>query len=119
MSVWREGRIPWRDGDRGYNGVFLGWNRVPKAPTPSYTITLPEDAAARWQLSDSSTLELSIAALDEDAPEPGKKTEKKSGKPKNKDRESPDFTVELRTADGASSREPIRRHPASAHSPVH
>jgi len=23
LSVWREGRIPWRQGDRGYNGVFL------------------------------------------------------------------------------------------------
>ena len=32
LSVWREGRIPWREGDRDYNGVFLGWKRAKGAP---------------------------------------------------------------------------------------
>ena len=26
LSEWHEGKIPFRNGDRGYNGVFLGWN---------------------------------------------------------------------------------------------
>jgi hypothetical protein len=103
LSVWREGRIPWRDGDRDYNGVFLGWNRATGAPAAAYAITLPEGAAAKWQLGPGSTVELSVAALDEDAPLPGKKKDEKdkeSDKSKNKERESPDFTIELVTADG-------------------
>jgi dienelactone hydrolase len=102
LSIWREAPIPWRSGDRGYNGVFLGWNRANKAPVPSYTITLPDDAKSKWQLDPDSTLEFSIAALDEDAPLPGKKKDdkKKDDSKKRKDRESPDFTVELVAADG-------------------
>ena len=50
LSVWREGRIPWRSGDRDYNGVFLGWNRAKGAPPAAYTITLPEGAAVKWQI---------------------------------------------------------------------
>jgi hypothetical protein len=104
LSVWREGRIPWRQGDRDYNGVFLGWNRAKGAPPAAYTITLPEGAAARWQLSANSIVELSVAALDEDAPLPGKKKdgkEKESQKSEKKERDSPDFTIELITSDGA------------------
>src|SRR2546427_13166965 len=77
LSIWREGRIPWRQGDRDYNGVFLGWNRAAGAPSAEYTITLPDGAAAKWQLTPGSTVELSVAALDEDAPPPGGKTGKK------------------------------------------
>jgi len=113
LSIWREGRIKWRDAERGYNGVFLGWNRKEKAPTPSYTVTLPEGAAERWQLSDSSTLELSVAALDEDAPEPGKKKDdQKKDKSNKKDREAPDFTVELVAIDGTTLSAPASRFAA-------
>jgi len=115
LSVWREGRIPWRSGDRDYNGAFLGWNRAKGAAVPTYTITLPEGAAAKWDLAKTSTLELSVAALDEDAPLPGKKKDDKSKKPaeeKKKERESPDFTVELVAVDGAASGAPVSRFTA-------
>jgi hypothetical protein len=115
LSIWHEGRIPWREGDRGSNGVFLGWNRAKNAPLPGYAITLPEGAAAKWQLGAESTVELSIAALDEDAPLPGKlkdKKEKEADKSKKKDRESPDFTIELVTTDGLIATAPVRRFAA-------
>ena len=115
LSVWREGRIPWRDGDRDYNGVFLGWNRAKGAPAAAYAITLPEGAAAKWQLGPGSTVELSVAALDEDAPLPGKKKDEKDKEPdksKNKERESPDFTIELVTADGVVATAPVSRFAA-------
>jgi dienelactone hydrolase len=101
LSIWREGRIPWRQGDRDYNGVFLGWNRAKGAPAATYTITLPEGAAAKWGLGSTSALELSVAALDEDAPLPGKKKDEgKKPEKSNRDRESPDFTIELANSYG-------------------
>jgi dienelactone hydrolase len=113
LSIWREARIPWRSGNRDYNGVFLGWNRVKDAPAATYTISLPEGAAAKWQLGANSTLELSVAALDEDAPLPGKKKkeekDKKEDKSKKKERESPDFTIELVTSDGITVSAPGSR----------
>ena len=111
LSIWREGRIPFRQGDRDYNGVFLGWNRARDAPPATYTITLPEHAAADWRLDANSTVELSVAALDEDAPLPGKKKDEKEKKPdqKKKEREAPDFTIELVASDGATVRVPISR----------
>jgi dienelactone hydrolase len=117
LSLWREGRIPWRQGDRDYNGVFLGWNRAAGAPSAEYTITLPDGAASKWQLTPDSTIELSVAALDEDAPLPGKKKDeekkdKESDKSKKKERESPDFTVELVTTDGAVAAAPVSRFAA-------
>jgi len=113
LSVWHEGRIPWRSGDRDYNGVFLGWNRAKDAPAGTYTLTLPAGAATKWQLGAGSTIELSVAAMDEDAPLPGKKSEaekkkeeeekkkEKEEKSKKKEREAPDFTMELVASDGA------------------
>jgi len=114
LSIWREGRIPWRSGDRDYNGVFLGWNRAPKAAVPTYTITLPDGAALQWNLGADSTLELSVAALDEDAPLPGKKPDQKKpdDSKKKKDRESPDFTVELATDKGSVGDAAISRFAA-------
>ena len=115
LSIWREGRIPWRGGDRDYNGVFLGWNRAKGAPMASYTITLPEGAAAKWRLGKASTVELSVAALDEDAPLPGKKKDDKSKEPdksKKKERESPDFTIELAAGDGVTVSAPVSRFAA-------
>jgi dienelactone hydrolase len=117
LSIWHEGRIPWRQGDRDYNGVFLGWNRAQGAPAATYTITLPVGAASKWQLGAGSTLELSIAALDEDAQLPGQKKgekekEKEADKSKKKDRESPDFTIELVTTDGVIATAPVSRFAA-------
>src|SRR2546426_6558141 len=89
LSIWRGGRIPWREGGRDYNGVFLGWNRAKGAAAAAYTITLPDGAAGKWQLTGQSTVDLSIAALDEDAPLPGKKKDEKdkeSDKSKKKER---------------------------------
>jgi dienelactone hydrolase len=117
LSIWNEGPIPWRSGDRGYNGVFLGWNRAKDAPPATYTLTLPAGAAATWHLGQASTLELSVAPMDEDVSLPGKKKEnekekkkdKEADKSKKKDRESPDFTIELVTSDGAIRSAPVSR----------
>ena len=121
LSIWNEAPIPWRNGDRGYNGVFLGWNRAKDAPAASYVITLPAGAAANWHLGPSSILELSVAPLDEDVSLPGKKKDedkdkkkaeekkKKEDKSKKKERESPDFTVELVTTDGVTASAPVSR----------
>jgi len=87
LTVWREAPIPWRRGNREYNGVFLGWNRTKGGPIADYTISFPPTRA--------SALQISVAALDEDAPLPdGKKPGDKEKKIK-KDREAPDFTIEL------------------------
>jgi hypothetical protein len=119
LSVWREGRIPFREGDRAYNGVFLGWNRNDakgKEDTkikPVYSIQLPDNTASTWKLTSASALVFSFAALDEDAPrlneKEGKKDEKKKeDKPESKkERESPEFTVELETADGIIVSRPL------------
>lgn len=123
LSVWNEGRIPWRweSEDRGYNGVFLGWNRAKDAPAAAYTLTLPAGAAANWHLAQTSTLELSVAPMDEDVDLPGKKKEddqekkkkeeekKKEEKEKKKERESPDFTIELVDSDGATASAPVSK----------
>jgi len=123
LSVWNEGRIPWRwdSQDRGYNGVFLGWNRAKDAPAPTYTFTLPAGAAANWHLTAASTLELSVAPMDEDVDLPGKKKEedkekkkkeeekKKEDKNKKKERESPDFTMELVDSNGTTVSAPVSK----------
>jgi dienelactone hydrolase len=121
LSVWNEGKIPFRDGDRGYNGVFLGWNRAKDAPAASYTLTLPANAAANWHLGPSSTIEFSIAPMDEDVSPPGKKKDdekekkkaeekkKEEDKSKKKERESPDFTIVLVTTDGVTASAPVSR----------
>ena len=121
LTVWNEAPIPWRSGDRGYNGVFLGWNRAKDAPAATYAIALPAAAAAAWHLGTDSTLELSIAPMDEDVDLPGKKTEeekkkeaekkkeddKSKDKDKKKERESPDFTIELVDSDGVTATAPL------------
>jgi dienelactone hydrolase len=116
LSIWKEGRIPWREGDRGYNGVFLGWNRVKDAPAATYSLTLPAGAAANWHLGAESTLELSVAPMDEDVDPPGKKKEedkdkkkeeKKKEESKKKERESPDFTIELVDSKGGMASAPV------------
>jgi dienelactone hydrolase len=121
LSVWSEGRIPWRSDNRGYNGVFLGWNRAKDAPAATYALTLPAGAAAIWHLTQTSTLELSVAPMDQDVDLPGKKKEdekekkkteegkKIEDKEKKKEREAPDFTIELVDDDGVTVTSPVNR----------
>ncbi len=117
LSIWREGRIPYRQGDRGYNGVFLGWNREEQkrgrpAPVAVYSISLPETLARSWQLGPKSVLALSLAVTEDKAEPPGKKpdekpkdeTKKKKDDSKKEKPEPTDFTVELETSDGVTSR---------------
>jgi dienelactone hydrolase len=113
LSIWNEGKIPWRSGDRGYNGVFLGWNRAKDAPPATYSITLPPPVISSWHLSSHSTLELSVAPMDEDVDLPGKQKHdekekkkeeaKKKEESKKKERESLDFTIELVTTNGVTA----------------
>jgi len=63
LTLWREGRIPFREGDREYNGVFLGWDR--SHGIGSYSITLPPKPMKDWKLTSQSVLTVSIAAHDE------------------------------------------------------
>lgn len=113
LSIWKEGRIPWRSGDRGYNGVFLGWNRKDKTkPVPVYTISLPEKLASTWSLGSHSTLRLSLAVTDEEAPLPGKQpaqdeNEQKQDKQDQAKAEPTDFTVELESSHGAKASLPV------------
>jgi hypothetical protein len=106
LSIWKEGRIPYRRGDRSYNGVFLGWNREANAPVPVYSLTLPDG------FKPPPVLTLSIAVTEDKAPLPGKRDEdekkdKKKDQDKDKKAEETDFTIELQTTDGASQQLPL------------
>ena len=113
LSIWREGRIPYRQGDRDYNGVFLGWNREqdkksPPPPTPVYSIHLPETLAKDWKLGPKSVLTMSLAVTEDKAPPPGKKEPEDKPKDNKKSKPEPtDFTVEIETAGGVTSRFPL------------
>jgi dienelactone hydrolase len=120
LSIWREGRIPFRRGNREHNGVFLGWNRLDDQDEedpeirPVYSVTLPENAAADWGLSAESILTFSIAALDEEAPLLHEKEEEEESEEKQRDdaeeeekAEAPDFTVELELYDGTVAARPL------------
>jgi len=123
FSIWREGRIPYREGDRGYNGVFLGWNREEQkkdqkkaqaAPAPVYTISLPDSLARDWKLGPRSSLAISAAVTEDKADPLGKKPDDKpkdDGKSdKKKEKPEPtDFTVELGSSNGVVSRLPLSR----------
>lgn len=105
LSIWKEARIPTRQGDRGYNGVFLGWNRAANAPIPIYSLKLPDGFQA------PPVLTLSIAVTTDKAPLPGKKDdEDKVKNDQNKDQktsETTDFGVELETNDGTAVELPL------------
>jgi len=101
LLTWREGRIPWRSSNRDYNGVFLGWKNPQGGKAASYQLTLSEKAVSEWKLDERSTVEVSVAALDEDPREPAGKNEDQP-EPK-KERESPDFTLQLITPAGVAS----------------
>ena len=114
LSVWREGRIPYRQGDRGYNGVFLGWNREEQkkgkaAPIGVYSISLPGNLTRDWKLDARSVLTMSLATTDEEAPPLGKQAEEKEKHENKQKPEITDFTVELETAGGITSRLPLSR----------
>jgi hypothetical protein len=109
LAIWREGRIPYRQGDRDSNGVFLGWNNQGDAlqHKATYTISLPNKLAKRWKVGSRSALTLSLAVADEPIPSPQGLTNdgmKKDGRVK-----PIDFTVELQTTDGVKARLPIDR----------
>jgi dienelactone hydrolase len=105
LSIWKEGRIPYRRGDRGYNGVFLGWNRETNAPVPTYSLTLPDG------FKPPPVLTFSLAVTDEKAPLPGKHEDddkkKKDDKKDDKIAETTDFSIELATADGVTAQLPL------------
>jgi hypothetical protein len=106
LSIWKEAHIPYRRGDRGYNGVFLGWNRAANAPVPTYSLTLPDG------FKPPPVLELSLAVTDQKAPLPGKHDDDDKKKDKDKDEKTPeptDFTVELETTDGKVAALPLSR----------
>ncbi|HTB11323.1 MAG TPA: hypothetical protein VK752_07125 [Bryobacteraceae bacterium] len=102
LSIWKEGRIPFRRGDRAYNGVFLGWNRAENAPVPAYTLMLPDG------FKPPPVLTLSLAVTDQKAPLPGKKDdEDKNKKKEEKISEPTDLDIELATTDGATAALPL------------
>jgi dienelactone hydrolase len=90
LAVWREARIPFRNGDREYNGVFLGWNH--SREKASYSITLPPGLATA-----QSVLTLSIAAHKDDDAE----TDEKPG--------TTDFTIAMESENGGVARLPLSR----------
>ena len=106
LTLWREGRIPMRQGDRGYNGLFLGWYRAQGSTPAVYSISFPQEAKRNWRLTDRSTIELSVAALDQDAPVPPGVTRNPRART---DREAPDFTIELVASDGTTAAAPVSR----------
>jgi hypothetical protein len=72
-----------------------------------YSISLPQNAARNWRLTNQSTFELSIAALDQDAPVPPGVTRTRTSA--GGDREAPDFTIELVANDGTTIDAPMSR----------
>jgi dienelactone hydrolase len=113
LTLWREAKIPFRSGDRDYNGVFLGWNRehaktskIP--PAASYSVALPPGLAGQWQLNGDSALTLSIAVSDESAPPADKKLADKDVDVEGDDKIDPtDFTIVLETGDGVTVKRPV------------
>jgi hypothetical protein len=92
LKVWREAKIPFRSGDRDYNGVFLGWfvggDKAKKPAT--YTVDLPPTETGQ-------ALALSVAATDEDPAE-------KDGDGDDEKNEVTDFSIEAVSTSGTSAR---------------
>ncbi len=84
LSEWREGKIPFRNGDRGYNGVFLGWSGGEPA---SYSVTLP-----RGSMGQDALFTMSIAVM----------ADGESDSPT-------DFTVALESENGVTVKLPVSR----------
>jgi len=81
LSDWHEGKIPFRNGDRGYNGVFLGWN----GGAASYSLTLPIGL-----VRGDSLLTMSVAVTAD-----------------GEDESATDFTVAAESDDGIEVRLPL------------
>jgi dienelactone hydrolase len=114
LTLWHEGKIPYRNGDRDYNGVFLGWNRTyakgsPVPPPASYSIDLPPTLPGDWKLGKQSLLTMSIAVTEDNAPPADKKLKKKKLEDEeNDDKPTPtDFTIVMETRDGATVKLPL------------
>ena len=116
LGLWREGRIPFRHGDRDYNGVFLGWNRAQKISrnpaVPAYLVELPESLGRNWNIDGRSVLALSLAVseaeppMDEDAEAEEKKETKKELKSQP---DTTDLSIELESQDGVRVSLPLSR----------
>ena len=72
-----------------------------------YSVSLPGDAASRWQLTDRSTVELSVASLDQNAPTPRGVARQQARTPD--EGRAPDFTIELVASDGTAVAAPASR----------
>lgn len=86
LKTWREQRIPLRAKDgrnQDNSAVYLGWDRKGKAGAPLYRIQLPAGEGQAPQLGADAKLVLSLA-----------NTSKEAG--------DPNFTIELKTIDGAT-----------------
>jgi hypothetical protein len=107
FSVWKEGRIPFRDGDHDRNGVFLGWNRKTEkpVPVPVYTVSLPEGTG----LGERPVLDIAMSATDDkpEVPKGAKERKEKEDKGSKKDPDPVDFTVELSDAAGRTAAFPL------------
>ena len=138
LDTWREQDLPYREsGTKRNQVVYLGWKDQEKreaqgktkGPAASYTVELPDKAAAEWALGPESMLTFSLANTDEKPQEPEEKKDKtkqkekakkeeaadkekekaKGDKKKKEENEPPDLTIELISADGASVRAPLSR----------
>jgi acetyl esterase/lipase len=90
LSVWREAKIPFRDGDRDYNGVFLGWNRGKGQKPADYVVDVPPGETA-------SALALSVAATDDNPQDKDDDAEEEKNEVTN-------FSIEAVGANGARAR---------------
>ncbi len=104
LSVWREGKIPFRSGDRDYNGVFVGWNwqklKKPPAPPPNYTVDLPTGLTG-------TALALSVATTDDEAPDRSEKHPQPSDDTGEEKDEITDFSIEAESANGVTASLPL------------
>ncbi len=130
LASWREREIPFRGRGSKRNGaVYLGWRGVAKGETAvpaSYTVDLPDGAAAAWDIGPGSVLSFAMAMTDEkpekkDEPEmkaeekkPAESAgEKKAAAKKAGDQPVPPVvTVELEDAAGHVAKLPLARFAA-------
>ena len=125
LGLWRhrrlEGRSGWSFHDRA---VVLGWNTTgwtnpAPADAPSYTISLPDDLSARWQLDRQTILSFCLAdtcetceAQKDDRPAPPSEPNAPPAEEPNTPTPGPgkppiDLTIELVTSKGAVAGLPL------------
>lgn len=70
LPLWKEAKLPFRQGHRERAGVWLGWNAEAEDATESfYLLELPPGVSALQALNQQSVLHLELAQLDQDPPE--------------------------------------------------